>query len=140
MGPWVILLFLATPVLLTARLVNLLADPEASWSRSFYHAVRRYVRALRSYDPTLPVGRPIQQIALDVRRLGRQVRHPDDGRSAARLTALLRSYDAVLGEACAALGYTELLGVLPPGPELDRERERVERLLSRAGLVFEETP
>jgi len=30
MGPWVILLFLATPVVLTARLVQLLADPEAS--------------------------------------------------------------------------------------------------------------
>jgi hypothetical protein len=75
-----------------------------------------------------------------VRRLGRQVRHPDDGRSAARLTALLRSYDAVLGEACSALGYTQLLGVLPPGPELDHERERVEKLLSRAGLVLEETP
>ena len=60
--------------------------------------------------------------------------------SAARLTALLRSYDAVLGEACAALGYTQLLGVLPPGPELDHERERVEKLLSRAGLVLEETP
>ena len=103
-------------------------------------AFRRYVRGLRSYDPTLPVGRPIQEIASDVRRLGRQVRHPDDGRSAARIVALLRSYDAVLGEACAALGYTQLLGVLPPGPELDHERERVEQLLARAGLVLEETP
>jgi len=27
MGPWVILLFLATPVVLVARLVHLLADP-----------------------------------------------------------------------------------------------------------------
>jgi len=46
----------------------------------------------------------------------------------------------VLGEACSALGYTQLLGVLPPGPELDHERERVEKLLSRAGLVLEATP
>jgi hypothetical protein len=139
MGAWVILVFLATPVLLTARLVTLLADPEASWSRSAYRKFTGWVRSLRSYDPDLPVGRPIEDIAFDVRRLGRQVRHPDDGRSAARVATLLRSYDAVLGEACTALGYAVLLGVLPPGPELDTERERVERLLTRAGLVLAET-
>jgi hypothetical protein len=138
MGPWVILLFLATPVVLTARLVALLADPEASWTRSSYLWVTRWVKSLRSFDPDLPLGRPIEDIAFDVRRLGRQVRHPDDGRSAARVAALLRSYDAVLGEACTALGYADLLGVLPPGPELDTERERVERLLTRAGVVLEQ--
>ncbi|MEZ5193405.1 MAG: hypothetical protein R2734_13480 [Nocardioides sp.] len=33
-----------------------------------------------------------------------------------------------------ALGITHLLGVLPPSPELDRERARVERALECAGL------
>ncbi len=140
MGPWVILLFLAAPVVLTARLVTLLADPEASWTRTAYLACSRFVRRRRSrHLDDLPLGRPIEEIAFDVRRLGRQVRHPDDGRSAARVGALLQSYDAVLGEACRALGHAQLLGVLPPGPELDLERERVERLLSRAGLVLEGT-
>ena len=138
MGPWVILLFLAAPVVLTARLVTLLADPEASWTRAAYLAAKRFVHGLGAPDPARPLGRPIEEIALDVRRLGRQVRHLDDGRSGARVATLLRSYDAVLGEACRALGYAELLGVLMPGPELDHERERVERLLTRAGLVLEE--
>ncbi len=35
------------------------------------------------------------------------------------------------------LGLTTLLGVLPPGSELDRERVRVERSLDDAGLSVE---
>lgn len=139
MGPWVILLFYAVPLFITARLVALLADPESSWTRTGYLAVRRFLHNLRSFDPNVPRGRPIEQIAHDVRRLGRQLRHPDDGRSAARITTLLRSYDAALVECCAALGYVQLLSVIPPGPEQDAERHRVERLLCRAGMVLEET-
>jgi hypothetical protein len=139
MGPWVILLFYAVPLLITVRLAALLADPEASWTRTGYLKLKRFLHSLRSFDPNVPRGRPIEQIASDVRRLGRQLRHPDDGRSAARIDALTRSYDAALAECCAALGYVQLLGVAPPGPEQDAERHRVERLLSRAGLVLEET-
>lgn len=139
MGPWVILLFYAVPLFVTARLVALLADPESSWTRAGYLAVKRFLHGLRSFDGNVPRGRPIEQIAHDVRRLGRQLRNPDDGRSGARINALLHSYDAALTECCAALGYAQLLGVIPPGPEQDAERHRVERLLSRAGLVLEET-
>ena len=44
------------------------------------------------------------------------------------------AYDRVLVEACAALVVEHLLEVLPPGPELDVERQRVELVLAAAGL------
>ena len=47
-----------------------------------------------------------------------------------------RAYDGVLAECCAALELTHLLGVLPPGPELDVERARVEGLLEDSGLTL----
>ena len=40
----------------------------------------------------------------------------------------------MLAEGCEALALQHLLGVLPPGDELDTERERVEDLLEYAGL------
>ena len=40
-------------------------------------------------------------------------------------------YDRALSECCAALGLTHLLGVIPAGPELDAERERVEETADR---------
>ena len=43
-------------------------------------------------------------------------------------------YDRALAECCTALGLTHLLGVLPVGPELDAERERVEGLLADCGV------
>ena len=68
----------------------------------------------------------------------RQLQHADDGRSAARIGAIRRSYDDVLAEGCAALGLAELLGVLTDGRELDAERRRVEVVLTGAGMVLED--
>ena len=72
-------------------------------------------------------------------RAHRTGHRPNDGRSAARIGAIRRSYDDVLAEGCAALGLAELLGVLPDGPELDAERQRVEVVLIGAGMVLEDT-
>ena len=44
------------------------------------------------------------------------------------------AYDRALAECCTALGITHLLGVLPAGPELDVERERVEEQLAGCGV------
>ena len=45
------------------------------------------------------------------------------------------AYDRVLGEAADMTGCPHLLAVLPPGDELDHERQRVERLLVQHGLL-----
>ena len=44
------------------------------------------------------------------------------------------AYDRALAECCTALGITHLLAVLPAGPELDVERERVEDQLAGFGV------
>ena len=48
----------------------------------------------------------------------------------------LEAYDDVLVTACQALGLEERLGALPEGPERGLERERVERMLMRAGVLL----
>jgi hypothetical protein len=66
--------------------------------------------------------------------LGLRFRYVPAGASYARIEARRRAYDEVLGEACRALRLEHLLAVLPPGPELDVERLRVEAVLDRAGF------
>lgn len=88
--------------------------------------------------PTRPEGRPIELISRDVQRLGRRFRHPPPKMSFARYEGLRRAYDKVLAEACQAMSVDHLLGVLTPGPELDNERDRVERVLYLAGLRVDE--
>lgn len=83
---------------------------------------------------SIPAGRPIEQIACDARRLAHRFRYVPDRGSFARFEGLRRAYDVVLCEACAALAVDHLLRVLPPGPDLDTERTRVETALDRAGL------
>jgi hypothetical protein len=95
------------------------------------------LRTLRA-TPESPPGRPIELIARDAQRLGLGFRHVQDGVSFARFEGRRRAYDEVLAEACAALGVEHLLGVLPPGVELDGERQRVERVLERAGLRLDD--
>ncbi len=79
-------------------------------------------------------GRPLEQIAVDARRLSVWYRTCPRGQSFAKYEAHRRAYDDVLAEACAALGVDHLLGVLEPGGELDAERSRVEGRLEAAGL------
>jgi hypothetical protein len=140
MGIWVLIAaFISGPALCLAALVGLASDPQFARvvrTRAWLHGRRGDAR---TRDVTTPVGRPIEDIARDARRLGRQLQHPDDGRSAARIGAIRQSYDDVLAEGCAALGVAELLGVLADGPELDAERQRVEVVLVGAGMVLEHT-
>jgi hypothetical protein len=96
-------------------------------------------RLLPRADLPRPQGRPLELIASDARRLGSRFANPPRGAAFAKLEGLRRAYDHVLGEACSALGVDHLLGVLPPGDELDAERARVEGLLWLAGLRIDET-
>jgi hypothetical protein len=87
-----------------------------------------------------PLGRPLEAVAQDARRLAARFHQPPPGTSFAKLEGARRAYDHVLSEACAALEVDHLLGILPPGDELDRERARVEGILWLSGLRIDPTP
>ncbi len=83
-----------------------------------------------------PDGRPIEAIVADLHRLGRRFHSLDPRTSFAKVEAVRSAYDRALAECCTALGITHLLAVLPAGPELDAERERVEDQLAGCGVRF----
>jgi hypothetical protein len=131
-----VLAWLAGPALCLAALTTLVSDPQ-------FERLARARRAIRArWHPetadSRPSGRPIEAIAADARRLGRQLRHPDDGRSQARVIAIRLAYDDVLAEGCSVFGIPQLLGVLDDDEELVRERRRVESALVGMGLVLED--
>jgi hypothetical protein len=92
-------------------------------------------RSSRRYIPE-PDGRPIEAIVADLHRLGRRFHTLDPRTSFAKVEAVRGAYDRTLAECCTALGITHLLAVLPAGPELDVERERVEDQLAGCGVRF----
>jgi hypothetical protein len=83
-----------------------------------------------------PTSRPIEVIAKDLRRLGGRYHSLHPHTPFAKVEAVRTAYDRALGECCGTLGLTHLLAVLPVGPELDAERERVEDLLADSGVRF----
>ena len=115
-----------------------LRGTERVWFPRTLHRLDRLLLrwGLRSPAPE-PEGRPLETVAADVRRLARRYRCPQEGARFAKIEGYRRAYDNVLLEACSALGITTLVGVLPPGGELDRERLRVEQALDDAGLSVE---
>jgi hypothetical protein len=109
-----------------------LLAPFLPWRRTARLVVRAWERLAERRR--LAHGRPLEQIAVDARRLSAWYRSCPRGQSFAKYEAHRRAYDDVLAEACAALGIEHLLGVLEPSPELDLERSRVEGRLESAGL------
>jgi hypothetical protein len=96
------------------------------------HLRRRLGRAAE-----LPAGRPIEDIASSIRRLGSAYYGGHRGRSWVKTEAFRRAYEQALIEGCAALGIeTDLLDI-DLGTEHDAERLRVEHLLVAAGLVMD---
>ena len=81
-----------------------------------------------------PDTRPLEELAIQARRLGRRFHHPPEGQRFEKCEAVRRAYDTVLIEASQALGVTTLLTVIAPGPELDIERDRVELALEEQRL------
>ncbi len=122
----------------TAAWVVVLRGTEHVW---FPRTLRRADRVLLRLGLRAPVPepgcRPVEVIAADVRRLARRFRSPAEGARFAKVEGYRRAYDAVLVEACDVLDVANLVGVLPPGSELDRERSRVEEALDAAGLSVE---
>jgi hypothetical protein len=108
--------------------------PFLPWRRTARALLRARERRLDRRAPRpLPV-RPLEQIAQDARRLSVWHRSHPRGQSFAKYEAHRRAYDDVLAEACRALDVEHLLSIIPPGPALDSERDRVERRLEAAGL------
>ena len=117
-----------------AMTLVLLAVVRTVWRRGF----RLPARFRRSGPAPLPRRRPVEQIAGEARRLSPVVHHPPRGISFAKYAAHRHRYDRLLAAACVALEVDHLLDVLEPGPDLDRERERVETRLWLLGLRIDE--
>jgi hypothetical protein len=80
-------------------------------------------------------GRPIEQLAADLRRL-RVAVATDQRRSATHQLANRVAYDQLLMQACQMLNVAHELGKNTAGPQRDIERIRVEAELERAGIVL----
>ncbi|GEP34569.1 hypothetical protein NSZ01_23370 [Nocardioides szechwanensis] len=83
----------------------------------------------------VPVGPPIERIAADVRRIRADIRHTPPGMPAARRRGWSAAYDDVLVAACRALDLEQCLESRLTMVERELERERVERMLVRSGLL-----
>lgn len=92
------------------------------------------LRWLEPPAPPTPIGPPIEQIAADLRRLGRQ-RLDVGTRSPMWHNAVQRAYDDRLCLACRSLGVEQHFAELD-GVDLDIERLRVEGELTAAGMVL----
>lgn len=77
--------------------------------------------------------RPLERIAADARRISASYHR--GGMRFAQYEGRRQAFDKVLAEAAAAVRIDHLLGVLPPGVELDAERARVEAALIEAGVL-----
>jgi len=87
-------------------------------------------------EPALGLrGRPVEQLAADLRRL-RVAVATDQRRSATHQLANRVAYDQLLMQACQMLNVPHELGKNTAGPERDIERIRVEAELERAGIVL----
>lgn len=109
----------------------------ASWAL-YRDRGARLARRLRLAEepPPQPPGPPIERIAADARRIRSQIRRAPAGMPLAKRRGWLEAYDDVLVAACRSLDLEQRLEKLPEGSEHDMERERVERLLERTGLLI----
>lgn len=89
----------------------------------------------RRAAPVVPVGRPLQQVAADLRRLGAQLARVPAGAPMARRRGLQAAYDDVLVEAARLLEVSHALDTVPSGRPRDVERLRLQAALTRAGLA-----
>jgi len=104
--------------------------PTARW----FH--RRWARRRAAANPQ-PGRRPLQVVAADVRRLGRQISLVPAGAPMARRRALVAAYDDVLREAAVLLDVPNDLGTAPVGPARDAARLRLLAELEEAGLAVD---
>ena len=91
--------------------------------------------ARRRRGPPLPDGPPIERLAADLRRVHRSLVGLAPGAPMLRRRATRQAYDALLAQACHALGEPHWLDTMPEeGVEREVERLRIEESLRRCGL------
>jgi hypothetical protein len=113
-------------------LVIVISPPAACW---ILLRLPRVVRRLRR-RPVVTAHPPIEQVAADLRRVHQLLAHFGPGTPVVRRRGTLQAYDALLMQACLAIGIDHQLDQLPPGMSLELERLRVEESLRSAGLVI----
>lgn len=112
--------------------VAALVDDLRTWrSRRLLGRLVRRLRRRRA--DVVPLRRPVEQVGADLRRLHASFHR--EGLRFAKYEGCRQAYDHVLGEAADMVEVAHLIAVLPPGRELDRERERLEQVLEDAGLL-----
>lgn len=82
-----------------------------------------------------PDGPPIERLAADLRRVHRALEALPDNAPVVRRRATNQAYDALLAQACHAVGEQHWLDTVPDGMEREIERLRVEESLRRCGLA-----
>ena len=97
---------------------------------------RQWKRRQQARHP-VPQRRPLQVVAADVRRLGRQIALVPAGAPMARRRALAAAYDDVLIEAAELLDVPNELRSTPAGPIHEVERLRLLADLEEAGLAVQ---
>lgn len=97
----------------------------------------RHVRARVSPPPPAPSAPAIEDLAVALRRVRRDVLATAAGTPMARRRGTVAAYDDLLAQAARALGVPDLLTDLPQGTEREAERLRLEHLLRQAGLVLD---
>ena len=103
--------------------------------RRLGRALTRLARRVRRTPEALPqpTNSPIEDVCDDVRRL--RLTFHRGGMRFAKYEGCRMAYDSALGEAATGLGLDHLMAALPPGTELDHERQRVEEWLEEAGVL-----
>ena len=104
-------------------------------ARLVFGSARLPLPARRREEPAAPAGRPIELVAADLRRLGRQLAHVPAGAPMARRRGLQAAYDDVLAEAARLLEVPHTLDTVLPGRPRDVERLRLQTALADAGLA-----
>lgn len=108
----------------------------AFWATIAVYRVGRKIVQHFSRPEVVAHGPPIEQLAADLRRVHRILRHLAPGTPIVRWRATRQAYDALLMQACAAVEVGHRLDELPPeGFEREMERLRIEEALRSAGLV-----
>lgn len=97
---------------------------------SLLHAIRE-----RHRQP-LPEGLPIERLAADLRRVHRDLLDLAPDAPIVRRRATRQAYDALLAQACTAVGVNHELDAVPEGVEREMERLRLEECLRQAGLAI----
>lgn len=106
------------------------------WLTGELRRERAAKRRARGGASVAVIRRPVEAVAADLRRLGREISLVSAGTPAARRRGLQAAYDDVLVEAAAALEVPHQLGELPPGEARELERLRLTAALTDAGLVL----